>query len=84
MIDKRLQPVEWSEFMYELEYALEHLGKLIKDAEQVKDYDEDALRVDLGHVYAHLNRAWRRSTKALAETDREWASGFPDDLSPIG
>lgn len=83
MIDKRLQPVEWSEFMYELEDALEHLGKLIKDAEQVKDYDDAALRVDLGHVYAHLNRAWRRSTRALAETDWEWASRFPEDLSPV-
>lgn len=84
MIDKKLQPVEWSEFMYELEDALEHLGNLIKDVEQVSDYDDSALRVDLGHVYAHLNRAWRRSAGALADNDREWASQFPDDLLPVG
>ena len=84
MIDKRLQPVEWSEFIYELEDAFEHLGKLIKDVDQVTDYDDDTLRVDLGHVYAHLNRAWRRSSMALADRDREWATRFPDDLAPIG
>lgn len=84
MIDKKLQPVEWSEFMYELEDAYEHLGKLIKDVEQVKDYDNTHFRIDLGHVYAHLNRAWRRGVKPLADSDRDWASRFPDDLTPIG
>lgn len=84
MIDKKLQPVEWAAFMYELEDALEHLEGLIKDVEQIQDYEEGDLRVDLGHVYAHLNRAWRRSAKALAEGERDWASQFPDDLTPVG
>ncbi|RUL75965.1 hypothetical protein [Dyella choica] len=84
MIDRNLQPVEWAAFMYELGDALEHLENLIKDIEQTPDYDEDAFRIDLGHVYAHLNRAWRRSAKAVADDDWELASQFPDDLSPIG
>lgn len=84
MIDKKLQPVEWAEFMYELGDALEHLEKLTRDVSQVADYDESNLRTDLGHVYAHLNRAWRRSAKALGDDDWESASRFPDDLTPIG
>ncbi|BDU18972.1 hypothetical protein [Dyella sp. GSA-30] len=84
MIDKKLQPVEWAAFMYELEDAREHLGSLIKDIEQTPDYDEGDLRIDLGHVYAHLNRAWRRSSNALADDAWESASRFPDDLTPIG
>lgn len=84
MIDKKLQPVEWAAFMYELEDAREHLEKLIKDLEQSADYGEAELRVDLGHVYAHLNRAWRRSSKELADEDWDSASQLPDDLKPVG
>ncbi|GLQ98166.1 hypothetical protein [Dyella mobilis] len=84
MIDKQLQPVEWCSFMYELEDALEHLGNLIKDIEHDPDYSDEDLRIDLGHVYAHLNRAWRRSAKAVPDGDWDWASRFPDDLEPVG
>lgn len=84
MIDKKLQPVEWAAFMYELEDALEHLGNMIKEIEQSLDYDEANFRIDLGHVYAHLNRAWRRSAKDFPESEWEWASRFPDDLVPMG
>jgi len=84
MIDKKLQPVEWAAFMYELEDAREHLEKLIKDLEQAADYGEEEFRIDLGHVYAHLNRAWRRSFKELADEEWEAASQFPGDLTVIG
>lgn len=84
MIDRELQPVEWAMFMYELEDALEHLGNLIKEIQQTPDYNEDNLRIDLGHVYAHMNRAWRRSVKDVAEDEWNEASRFPDDLEPVG
>lgn len=84
MIDKKSHPGEWAAFMYELEDALEHLKALVNEVEQASDYEESDLRTDLGHVYAHLNRAWRRSTGALSEGDREAASRFPDDLTPVG
>jgi hypothetical protein len=84
MIDKKLQPVEWASFMYELQDAREHLENLIKDIENVPDYGEVELRIDLGHVYAHLNRAWRRSAGDLADADWESAPRFPDDLTPVG
>jgi hypothetical protein len=84
MIDKKLQPVEWAAFMYELEDAREHLEKLIKDVENIPGYGESEFRIDLGHVFAHLNRAWRRSGRHVADADWESASQFPDDLEPVG
>jgi hypothetical protein len=84
MIDKKLQSVEWASFMYELEDARDHLEKLIKDVENVPHYGEVELRIDLGHVFAHLNRAWQRSKRYLTDVDWQSASQFPDDLTPIG
>lgn len=84
MIDKKLQPVEWAAFMCELEDAQEHLGNLIKDVEKDLGYGEPELRIDLGHVFAHLNRAWRRSARDLNDAEWDWASKFPDDLTPVG
>ena len=83
MIDRNLQPLEWSEFMYELEDAKEHLANLIREIERDVTYDENNLRVGLGQIYAHLNRAWRRSGRAVDEGEWESSSGFPDDLKPI-
>lgn len=85
MIDRKLQPLEWADFMYELEDALEHLDKLVKDIDQTPDYDHDTFRIDLGHVYAHLNRAWSQSKGNTEEfIGREALSAFPVDLRPIG
>jgi hypothetical protein len=84
MIDRKLQPVEWAALLYELGDALAHLGSLIKDIEARPGYSDGDLRVDLGHVYAHLNRAWWQSSKPLSEDDWELASRFPDDLAPAG
>jgi hypothetical protein len=83
MIDRNLQPVEWAAFLYELADAKEHLETLLKELEKDVDYDESDLRVDLGHVYAHLNRAWRRSMKEVRDDEWHQASQFPDDLMPI-
>jgi len=84
MIDRNTQFVEWDLFLCELEDAKEHLEGLLREVKSDPTYDESSLRVDLGHVYAHLNRAWWRSAKALDDSDREPASKFPDDLTPIG
>lgn len=84
MIDRNSQFVEWDLFLSELEDAKEHLEGLLREITGNPGYDESDLRIDLGHVYAHLNRAWRRSAKALDENDRESASRFPDDLAPVG
>lgn len=84
MISKEENPVEWAAFLYELEDAKEHLESLIKDIQTDPEYDENVLRIDLGHVYSHLNRAWQRQKLARDFSDEEWtaASQFPNDLPP--
>lgn len=73
--------------MQELEDARDHLNTLIRDLETEHDCGEIELRIELGHVYAHLNRAWcwrnrLRDTPAESE-EFDRASAFPDDLLPI-
>ena len=85
MIKKDKSPVQWAAFMYELEDAKEHLERLILDLESDPDFDEINLRIDLGHVYSHLNRAWfQRNTELDCSKPEEFekASQFPIDLDP--
>jgi len=85
MINRTDNPVGWAMFLSDLEDAHEHLGNLIKEITANPEYGEPELRIDLGHVYAHLNRAWRRREIAEDFTDDEWATAgeFPTDLEPV-
>ena len=85
MINRNDDPLGWAMFVQELEDAHEHLGTLIKDMAAKSDYGEPELRVDLGHVYAHLNRAWQRRLQPADLTDAAWdaAREFPHDIEPI-
>lgn len=60
MITKEENPVEWAGMMYELEDAHEHLAALISNMESDPTFDKTDFRIQLGHVFAHLNRAWYR------------------------
>lgn len=85
MISKETAPEAWATLMYELEDAQEHLTSLIFKMNSDAEYDEVNLRIDLGHVFSHLNRAWNRRY-ASGEADKEnWQSDsqFPTDLEPI-
>jgi hypothetical protein len=85
MIDPKHNPVEWALFIEELSDAHEHLGALISRLESAPDYDEEWFRVDMGHLMAHLNRAWARRNHTRALTDEEWEQfrEYPQDLRPI-
>lgn len=85
MINKEANPVEWAGLMYELEDTREHLAALIVDIEKDLEFDETDLRIQLGHVFFHLNRAWNRRDLNRNFSDEEWtlASKFPNDLEPI-
>lgn len=86
MITCENSPVGWASLMYELDDAHEHLGKLIGEMCANRDFDEDDLRIQLGHVYAHLNRAWCRRNvhDDFTPSERTAASRFPTDLEPVG
>ena len=85
MINKDLDPAEWAGLMYELEDAREHLVALMVDMEKDSEFDETDLRIQLGHIFSHLNRAWHRRKLNRDLSDEEWAnaSKFPNDLEPI-
>lgn len=90
MIDKSKDYVAWALLVSELEDAAEHIQKLISDMYEIDKYGEPELRVDLGHIYSHLNRAWhRRNEKGETaenpseEVWTEW-SMFPRDLTLFG
>ena len=84
LINKKSAPVEWAGLMYELEDAHEHLAALISEMNAADDFDEGDLRIQLGHVFSHLNRAWHRRDKVNGLSQEEWleASRFPRDLTP--
>ena len=86
MIDSKNHPLGWSSLFYELSDAHEHLGVLLANISGDPTYSEVEFRIELGHVYAHLNRAWYRRNipNDFPESDRNLASSFPGDLDPVG
>ena len=85
MIKRDHHPVGWAMLNYELADAQEHLGNLLKHLDD-PEYSEEEFRVELGHVYAHLNRAWyqRNLPQELPQSEWELASKYPSDLDPVG
>ena len=85
MINSEDNPVQWALWLEELNEAHEHLGELIKRLGSEANYDEARLRVDMGHVMAHLNRTWarRNSTGDLTEDEFEAFREYHLDLRPI-
>ncbi len=85
MINKLNNPEAWDSLIDEFEDACDHLGTLVEALNNEPNYSEEELRIDLGHIMAHLNRAWRRRAIARALTDEEWADfrQYPIDLEPL-
>lgn len=85
MINKSENYVEWALLIEELDEAKEHLEKMIFSMIEEKDYEESDFRIDLAHIYAHLNRAWNsRNIKSELNDDEFSAlSKFPIDIEPL-
>jgi hypothetical protein len=86
MISDAEHPVEWAMLTTELDDAREHLESLINEMTKAGLIDEADYAVQLGHVCAHLNRAWNsRSLEGeISEDEWEMYSQFPKDLQPVG
>ena len=88
MLNQNEHPVAWAMLMYQLGDAHEHLGDLIKQMNVDDEFDEAEYRVCLGHVFAHLNRAWhgRDDTQldTVSEEVHDEYSKHPVDLDPVG
>jgi len=86
MINSNSNPIEWSSLMYELDDAKEHLESLIAEMKKNGSIDEVEYEIQIGHVFAHLNRGWNSRNK-LGEynvKERDKFSSFPSDLEPCG
>ncbi len=85
MINEKEHPVEWAMLLTELDDAREHLESLLKEMDS-GSIDQTNFAVDIGHVFAHLNRAWNsRSLQGhIPEDEWEKYSQFPSDLAPVG
>ena len=89
MLNPQTDPIEYSRFMFELTDASEHLEKLISDIEGNSEYSDTELSIDMGHIFAHLNRAWNTrnrddSNPVDIKAEHDSISEFPLDLKPIG
>ncbi len=70
----------------ELHEAREHLESLVSEMVKSGAIDEADYAVQLGHVCAHLNRAWNSRSLEGEISEDEWErySQFPKDLQPVG
>lgn len=86
MINAKDQYVAWAALISELDDAREHLEELITKTQKAGTIEESVLAVDLGHVYAHLNRAWHSRNQETEITEAQWPafSRFPKDVEPVG
>lgn len=79
---KQSDTVGWALLMFELQDAKDHLIELMDSMNKTPDYDEEEFRVDLGHIYSYLNRAWLRRNIPEDFPEGQWeaAPKFPIDL----
>jgi hypothetical protein len=84
MIDKN--SVEWFLLVDSLVDAKEHLANLINEMETLENFDEQEFSIQLGHIYAHLNRAWnsRHVEEGINSENWDALSQFPTDIHAIG
>ncbi|MCC6487677.1 MAG: hypothetical protein IT364_09270 [Candidatus Hydrogenedentes bacterium] len=86
MINQNSNPVAWALLLCELDEAREHLSELINEMSRAGSIEDSTFAVDLGHIYAHLNRVWHAHDQnhEMSEEQRITFSQFPVDLDPTG
>lgn len=85
MIDRKSNPNEWSTFLYELDDAKEHLESLINQLNESGTIDEVDFKIQLSHVYAHINRRWniRNLKDDFNGQESALLSSFPKDIDSL-
>lgn len=88
MLNNTEHPVAWATLMHELSDAYEHLGALIDQMIAVGAIDEADFGIQMGHIFAHMNRAWHGRNDVQLNNVSEGLHGersqFPVDLTPVG
>ena len=86
MVNFEEQPEEWVALVTELDDAREHLQNMIDQMVLAKSIETEDFSVQMGHIYAHLNRSWYCRNGAEYANEGTWdeASAFPADLQVCG
>jgi len=87
MINAKDNPVAWALIVQEVADAQEHLASLVEQLSRDGKIEEEDFLVQLGHGYAHINRAWNARNHAaerMTNVDWEAFTQFPRDIEPIG
>jgi hypothetical protein len=87
MINSTSNPVAWALLVQGIAEAQEHLASLAEQLSRDGMIEVEDFVVQVGHAYAHLNRAWNgRNHTADEMTDAQWDafSQFPLDIEPVG
>jgi hypothetical protein len=86
MINDKENPVEWALLMYDLSDVQEHVKSLLDQMVEDGQCSEEDFAVQVGHLYAHLNRVWN-SRRHIGEIDDAHFlaySQFPTDIDHVG
>lgn len=85
MIDRKSNPNEWSTLLYELDDAKEHLESLITQLNDAGEIEEEDFKIQLSHIYAHVNRSWniRNLESDFESQDNAKLSRFPSGIEPL-
>ena len=86
MINNKDNPVAWALLVTNLDEAREHLESLTNEMVKTGAIEDAEFAVQLGHIYAHLNRVWHSRSKPDEIEEKQWTiySQFPRDLNPVG
>ena len=73
--------------LFELQDAHEALTQIVNDLKNDDDYDETEHRINMAHLFSHVNAAWNmRSVTAdevgSGENFDQWTR-FPTDIKPL-
>ena len=86
MINAKDNPYAWTTFLTDLAEAQVYLSNLIDRLVEDGEIDDDDLSIQLGQVYAQLNRAWHSRNQEQSILEEQWKSfsRFPTDIDPVG
>ena len=86
MINQQEHSVSWALLLAELDEAREHLEELVDKMNRTGAIDDADFSIEMGHIYAHLNRACHSRNQDGEITRAQWPvfSQFPKDIKPVG
>jgi hypothetical protein len=75
--------------LWHLRKAIDAITTVIQEIESDPEHGEEELRIDVAHIYHHINTAWNArdaSKERIEECSQkdfdEWRE-FPDDIDPV-